>query len=203
MFSLKGALQNVYAKDEINGAADDASYDNGKSVDGENAQVDGIAETTDIDDPYNGEEEGVEEQGAQAEDPSMELLGENVDSKLSGQSEETDEEEPGEENLEELPLVDKEQLEEQAEEILNRMINSHQILNRKIDSINSDSELINTIKRINRTTDVEIESSKTTRESIQTQHLYQTRGLGARWNPTFSLGVLRTSLIRPSSSSGT
>ena len=79
---------------------------------------------------------------AQADDPSMESLGENVDSKLSKQSEETAEEEPGEENLEGLPLVDKEQLEEKGEEILNKMINSHQILNR----INhSDSQLNNTI----------------------------------------------------------
>ena len=183
MFSLKGALQNVYAKDEISGEAEDASYDSGESVDGKNAQVDGIAETTDIYDPDNGEAEGLEEQGAQADDPSMESLGENVDSELSRQSEETDEEEPEEEISGELPLVDKEELEEQAEEILNRMINSHGDLNRKIESINSGSQLTNTIKKI---TEEEIESSKTTRKAFQTQYLYFTRSLGARWAPTLS-----------------
>ena len=161
MFSLKSDLTMTMVKDSLQKAyarnGETASYNCGESVDDE------IAETTDIDDPYNGEKEGVEEEGAQADDPSMESLGENVDSELSRQSEETDEEEPGEENLEGLPLVDKEQLEKKAEEILNRMINSHQTHNRGIES---DSQMTNTNKRINRTTDVEIESSKTTRERI-------------------------------------
>ena len=149
MTMVKDSLQKAYARDEQT-----ASYNCGESVD------DGIAETTDIDDPDNGEAEGLEEQG---DDPSMESLGENVDSELSKLSEETDEEEPEEEISGELPLVDKEELEEQAEEILNRMINSHQTHNRGIES---DSQMTNTNKRINRTTDVEIESSKTTRERI-------------------------------------
>ena len=221
MFSLKSDLTMTMVKDSLQKAyarnGETASYNCGESVDGKKAQVDGIAETTDIDDPeikhlmedYNGEKEGLphykeqleekaeqifngeklnqvseesdeyhhvvevygekidetSEQGGRANGPSKESPGENFE--LSKLSEETDKEELGEENLEGLPLVDKEKLEEKAEEILNK-INSHKR------RINSDSELINTIKRINRTTDVEIESSKTTRKAFQT-HRYATK----------------------------
>ena len=189
MFSLKSDLTMTMVKDSLQKAyarnGETASYNCGESVDGKKAQVDGIAETTDIDDPeikhlmedYNGEKEGLPHYKEQLEEKAEQIFNANGE-KLNQVSEESDEyhhvvevygekiaetseqggqangpsKESPEEKLEGLPLADKKKLEEKAEHILNKLINSHQINN-------SDSQLINTIKRINRTTDMEIESS--------------------------------------------
>ena len=112
-------------------------------------EVDGkvIAETSEGFDIDKGEQVGNEEDssGENQVDPGMEEEIDPIEESLSQQNKEK----LGQEKLEGLPLVDKKQLEEKANEILNRRIDRTRIFN-----------------RMDRHTEVEEESYKTTRESI-------------------------------------
>ena len=123
-------------------------------MEGDNNEQEGNEEG----DSDESEYEGVA-QGGEADAPSEESSEENFDSQLKRAEEEEDD---VEDELEGLPLVlvDKEQLENKALEMLrNRKIGSTQ---EQHNQVSTKSELIENIKRRK----VEIEESKKTRESI-------------------------------------
>ena len=150
---IKDSLRYAYADEEpskLNWETKETVEDNDESVEPVNGEQDKYTVHVAADDSeesqYDPEMEELlgDGKGAEPVDVSKESSEENFDSRLKHLQEEDQSDESGKKKLEGIPLVNKEQLEQKALEILNRRINSTQEHHKQISRI---SEVVKSINR--------------------------------------------------------